>query len=180
MKLEKLTLAGVVAASLLGLAACDKHEHGDQAKQQGDKGGAALQEKDHDQEGEGHDEKRAGPSGGRVLTEFEPHAEFFVLEDRKVRITFVDDDYKPVPAAEQVVLVTAGERSAPTQLAFSKEGDVLVSDESLPASDDFPVIVQIKNDESSPVINAKFQANMLDCPTCDYLEYACICDHGDE
>jgi hypothetical protein len=27
----------------------------------------------------------------------------------------------------------------------------------------------------APVI--KFNVNMEDCPTCDFLEYACICDH---
>jgi len=49
------------------------------------------------------DEKKAGPNGGRLLTNVSPNAEFLVLEDRKVKISFVGADGKVVPAADQVV-----------------------------------------------------------------------------
>jgi hypothetical protein len=42
---------------------------------------------DHD-----HDKKEAGPNGGRLLTALDPHAEFFVTADRKVQITFLDEE----------------------------------------------------------------------------------------
>jgi len=107
----------------------------------------------------------------------EPHAEFLVTDDRKVQITFVNDDLKPVPLAEQSISVIAGDRSSPTSLSFAKSGDVLVSDKVLPGGNDFPVIVQIKTDASAETVREKFNLNLVDCPTCDYKEYACTCAH---
>ena len=57
--------------------------------------GAAEKTKDHDH-GHTHAKKEAGPNGGRLLTALEPHAEFFVLPDRRVQITFLDAQDKPV------------------------------------------------------------------------------------
>ena len=88
--------------------------------------------------------KIAGPNGGRILTGFEPRAEFFVTADRKVQITFLGEDGKAVAPAEQVVTVTAGDRSAPTKLTFAKSGNVLLSDVALPTGDEVPTVVQFK------------------------------------
>jgi hypothetical protein len=97
------------------------------------------------------DEKKvAGPNGGRLLTSIEPHAEFLLLPDRKVQITFVDDHAKPIPPAEQVVTVTTGERSAPLTLVFVKTDSALVSEQSVPAGNKFPVVVR-----SKPTLNPK-------------------------
>ena len=122
----------------------------------------------------------AGPNGGRVITSVEPHLEFFVTEDKKVRITAVncDKETKIVPIETQSVAVIAGKRLSPTRLAFEKEGDTLVSTGALPKGMNLPVVVQIKPDADSKTVLEKFQLNLEDCPTCDFKEYACTCDHA--
>ncbi|MEC5129461.1 hypothetical protein VSU19_22055 [Verrucomicrobiales bacterium BCK34] len=146
----------------------------------------ALQadEKDHKhEEHEGHDHDHehaeAGPNGGKVLHEVEPHLEFFVTEDRKVQITALGEDGKAVPIGEQTVRITGGSRSNPTRMTLAKSGDVLISDVAFPEGNDFPVVVQIKPAADAKAVIEKFNLNLNDCPTCDYKEYACTCDHGD-
>jgi hypothetical protein len=173
-------------AALYGLAACggkDDHDHTghDEDSHKDHKEGAAEPEhKDHDDHaGHDHDKVIAGPNGGRVLTSIEPHAEFFVTADRKVQIAFLDDDLKPVPAADQVIKVTAGDRKSPSKLEFQKSGDVLISDVALPDGNAFPVIVQLKESADAKSVNERFNLDLNECPTCKYQEYACICDHGE-
>lgn len=144
--------------------------------------GAFAEDKDkhdHDHDHD-HDHVIAGPNGGRVLVGVEPHLEFFVTKDGKVQITAVTHDEKPkaIELGEQSVKVIAGKRTKPTRLAFAKEGKVLVSDGTLPEGKNFPVVVQIKTSPDAKTVIEKFQLNLNDCPTCDYLEYACTCDHG--
>jgi hypothetical protein len=136
--------------------------------------GAAFAEEKHDHD---HDHIIAGPTGGRVLTIVEPHAEFFVNKDKKVEIRFVNDDLKAVPAGEQIVTVTMGDRKSPTKLTFTKDGDKLVSDKAVPAGNDYPTVVMIKEKKGAKSKVAKFNLNMSDCPGCKYQEYACTCDH---
>lgn len=128
-----------------------------------------------------HDhETKAGPTGGRLITEVEPHVEFFVNKDKKVEIRFINDDNKVVAPGEQVISVTLGERSAPTKLSFAKEGDKLISDKVIPEGNDLPTVVQIRAKEGAKAVNEKFNLNLEQCPTCKNKEYACICAHGDE
>jgi len=187
MKRNSTALLALGLAAIYGLAACggDKdHDHDDHEDHKGhDHKGAAHDDgkqgadapEDHD-----HDQVIAGPNGGRVLTGVEPHAEFFVMDDRKVQIAFVGEDIKAIPAAEQVVTVVAGERSDPTNLKFEKVGDVLISDKPLPDGNDFPVIVQIKTSADAKSVREKFNVNLDQCPTCKYKEYACTCEHGED
>lgn len=135
----------------------------------------AADKRDHD-----HDKAKAGPTGGRLIHEVEPHAEFFVNKDKKVEIRFVDDDNKVIAPDTQVVTVTMGERSAPTKLTFAREGDKLVSDKAIPSGNDLPTVVQIKVRPDAKSVTEKFNLNLEQCPTCKYKEYACTCDHGDE
>ena len=140
-------------------------------------GAFAAEEHDH---GHDHDKIVAGPNGGRVLMSVEPHLELFVTKDRKVKITAVSEDEKPkaIPLGEQSVKLIAGKRLSPTRLAFTKEGDSLISDKALPEGLNFPVVVQIKVSGDSKTVIDKFQMNLEDCPTCKYKEYACICEHA--
>jgi len=124
-----------------------------------------------------HEKVQAGPNGGRILHGVEPHLEFLVTEDRKVRITAVDDENEAIPIAAQSVRVIGGDRTNPTRLSFEKEGDVLVSDSTVPEGENFPVVVQIKPTPDAKTVLEKFQVNLEDCPTCEYREYACVCDH---
>jgi hypothetical protein len=123
---------------------------------------------------------KAGPTGGRLITEVEPHVEFFVNKDKKVEIRFIDDDMKIVAHGEQVISVTLGVRSAPTKLAFVKEGDKLVSDQAIPEGNDHPTVVQIKAKAGEKAVTEKFNLNLEQCPTCSNKEYACTCAHGTE
>ncbi|MET0261503.1 MAG: hypothetical protein ABW223_01305 [Rariglobus sp.] len=124
-----------------------------------------------------HEAVAAGPNKGRLLTVVEPHAEFLVTADRKVQITFVGEDGKPVPPGDQVVTVTAGDRSAPTKLTFAKTGDVLLSDAPLPAGNNFPAVVQFKITPDAKPVYARFNINLAICGECKNPEYACTCAH---
>lgn len=123
------------------------------------------------------EKKVAGPNGGRILTGLEPRAEFLVLPDRKVQITFLGADGKPVAPAEQSVTVTAGERSAPATLTFAKSGNTLISSAPLPAGSEVPAVVQIKTTPSARTVTERFNVNLAICGECKLAEYACICAH---
>lgn len=136
---------------------------------------AADKEK-HDHE----HEAKAGPTGGKLITEVEPHVEFFVNKDKKVEIRFINDDMKVVAPGEQVITVILGDRSAPTKLAFTKDGDKLISDKTIPEGADLPTVVQIKAKAGEKAVTEKFNLNLAQCPTCKNKEYACTCAHGEE
>ena len=126
-----------------------------------------------------HDDKKkvAGPNGGRILTKVEPRAEFFVTPDRKIQITFLDQAGKVVAPAGQVVTVTAGERMSPTTLTFTKSGNKLISNATLPKGDELPAVVQIKSSPSAKAVTEKFNVDLSKCGECKLAEYACICAH---
>ena len=153
-KLLTCTLLGLALAFTATATAADKDKHEHAAK--------------------------AGPTGGKLITEVEPHVEFFVTKDKKVEIRFVDDDNKVVAPGEQVISVVMGDRSAPTKLAFTKDGNKLVSDKAIPEGNDLPTVVQIKAKAGEKSVTEKFNLNLNDCPTCTNKEYACTCAHGDE
>ncbi len=138
---------------------------------------ASAADKDkHDHE----HEAKAGPTGGKLITEVEPHVEFLVNKDKKIEIRFIDDDMKVVAPGAQVISVTLGDRSAPTKLSFTKDGDKLVSDKAVPEGNDLPTVVQIREKEGAKAVTEKFNLNLNDCPTCKNKEYACTCAHGEE
>jgi hypothetical protein len=119
----------------------------------------------------------AGPTGGRLITKVEPHAEFFVNQANKIEIRFFNDDNEPVAPGDQSVTVIMGDRSKPTKLAFAKVGGTLVSDQPIPAGNHHPTVVQIKTGKDAKPVMERFNLNLDDCPGCDFKEYACICDH---
>ncbi len=124
-------------------------------------------EKEHD-----HDEDLKAPNGGRILHEVEPHAEFFITKDRKIQITFIEKG-----EGANAVTAIGGTRAKPTKFTFekSKEG-VFLSKEKLPEGMLVPIVLSFKGEKNYKA-RVKFNVNMEDCPTCDFLEYACICDH---
>jgi hypothetical protein len=121
--------------------------------------------------------RKEGPTSGRLLTKVEPNAEFFVNAEKKVEIRFVDATNKVVAPGEQEVVVTLGDRSKPTRLAFTKDGDKLVSDKSVPEGNDYPTVVQIRSKAGAKAVNEKFNLNLTKCPGCANPEYSCTCDH---
>jgi len=128
-------------------------------------------------DGHSHAKKEAGPNGGRLITAIEPHAEFYLMPDRKVQITFVGNEGKAIAPAEQVVNVTTGKRSAPVKMTFTKVGEVLLSEQSVPEGNNFPVVVQIKATPDAKTVVERFTLNLSNCPDCKLAEYACICSH---
>jgi hypothetical protein len=121
--------------------------------------------------------EKAGPNGGRLLTQVEPHIEFFVTKEKKVELRFFDHDHKILAPQDQIITVTLGDRKSPTNLTFTKDGDKLISDKTVPAGNDYPTIVTIKPDAKAKAVNAKFNLNLTQCSSCSNLEYACICEH---
>jgi hypothetical protein len=187
MKTTRPILLSISIAAIYGFAACSENKDHDHSGHDHDghddhkEGEAHPEGDDHgDHAGHDHDHIIAGPNGGRVLTGIEPHAEFFVTDERKVQIAFVDDDLKRVPASDQVVKVTAGDRKSPTRLEFQKSGDVLISDGALPDGNDFPISVQLKASADAKSVNERFNLDLNKCPTCKNKEYACVCDHGED
>lgn len=193
MKKSILSIASLFAIAALALfqSACnddhdhDDHDHGDghEHHEDGDKDDHGHKEKgghtdaDHDHD---HDKPVAGPNGGRVIHSVEPHLEFLVTEDRKVQITALDDDSKAIATDLDSVSLVGGERSNPVKMTFDKSGAHYVSNVAFPEGNDFPVVLQIKTSADGEKITEKFNLNLSDCPTCDYKEYACVCDHADD
>lgn len=130
---------------------------------------------DHD-----HAKKVAGPNGGKIMSAPSFKNELFVTDDRRVRITFLDEHNKPVAVGTQEVGIVGGDRSNPTTLTFTKaeDGMSLISSGTLPEGNNIPVIITVKTQPDAKPARASLSLNLADCPTCDYKEYACTCDHG--
>lgn len=124
-----------------------------------------------------HEKKVAGPNGGRVITKVTPNVEFLVQPDRRVKLTFLDAEGKPVAAGQATAALTGGDRMNPAKLAFMKDGDALVSDKALPAGEIVPVVLQLRMTPEGEAVMQKFNVNFAICPECQHAEYACICGH---
>lgn len=186
MKNKTDTLAAIVACLVLGLVACtpkDDHAgHDHSSHDHGHIDGQAEHSDDQNDDSE-HAEKelakKAGPNGGRLIHSVKPNVEFVVREDRHIQIHFLDDDLKPVATGDQILSLIGGDRTAPFRLAFAKDGVGMLSEKPIPAGDNHPAVLQIKANSISAATFEKFHLNLSDCPTCQYKEYACICEHGD-
>ena len=119
----------------------------------------------------------AGPNGGRLLEKTSPKAEFLVVQDQTVKISFFDAALKPVPVSAQSVSVIANAKGAQTKIEFEKQGDALVSKTKLPAGDGYPVVVQFKQDAEAKPQNFRFALDLHLCGGCKRAEYACTCGH---
>lgn len=124
-----------------------------------------------------HAGKTVGPNGGRLITSVEPNFEFLVQEDRKVRLTFVDGNARPIDVASMSILLKCGDRMSPTELAFAQAGDVLISDKSLPEGNILPVVLTIQTTPDGDPVYEKFNVDFSTCAQCRFGEYACICGH---
>jgi len=153
------------------------HDHDGDGKPDHGPGEHEAHEADH---GHAHAEKIAGPNGGKIITSVEPHAEFFVTADNQVLITFLDESNQAITITSQKVTAVCGDRSNPTLLSFAKHayGMSLLSNETLPAGNKYPIIITFNMTADADPVRAKFTVNLSDCPDCDYKEYACTCDHA--
>jgi hypothetical protein len=133
-------------------------------------------EEKHDH-GHSHEQKEAGPNGGRIITSVDPHFEFVITGDRKIKITFLDEHNKPVAPAAQTLTATGGDRSNPTQFTFTQKGETLLSDQPLPEGQKPPIILRIKTTPDAKTVTERFTVNLADCSECNHKEYACTCAH---
>lgn len=131
---------------------------------------------DHDDHS-GHDHIKAGPNKGRMISSVTPQAEFFVMNDGRVQISFFDAEMKAVAPAGQTVSVISGERISPLEMSFVAEGNALVSKEVLPKGNNFPTVVAIKASAEAEEVITKFTLNLSDCTSCSNKEYSCECHH---
>lgn len=134
---------------------------------------------DGDGHGHSHAQKIAGPLGGRVLTKISPHAEFFVTKDQKIKITFLNEDNQPIALGVRSAKIQMGKRNAPTTLELSPSADQmsLLSSSSIPEGNMIDTYVTFKMSPDAKPIRESFILNLSECSSCDYLEYACTCDH---
>lgn len=123
--------------------------------------------------------KAAGPNGGKVMTAPDFKNELFITDNRKVRITFLDENNKPVAISTQEVSMVGGDRANPTMLTFSKatDGMSLISSAKLPEGNNVPIIITVKTKADAAPARASMSLDLSDCSSCDYKEYACTCDH---
>lgn len=120
-----------------------------------------------------------GPTGGKLLENTPPRAEFFVNAERKVEVRLFDDDLKAVPAADQVVSVIAEAPAGKTTLALTNSAGMLVSTAALPEGDGYNVVVQIRATADAKPQNFRVALHTETCAGCQRAEYACTCEsHG--
>ena len=119
----------------------------------------------------------AGPTGGRLLVEVEPHMEFLVNPvTKKVEVRFVGDANIVLPPNGQEVAVTIGVGTSATVLTFTKDGDKLVSDTAIPEGDNLPTLVQFRAKPGESQVTAdKFTLSLTLCPAGRHPQYACTC-----
>ena len=147
------------------------------AKADGDHHDDAGHNHPHEDGERGHRSVTAGPNGGRVIRSVEPNIEFLVMPDGKVQLTFLDDDGHAIAPAGQNISLVGGSRLNPTELQFEPSGGVLLSTATLPDTKTMPVILTIKVTPDSKAVRERFNVNLGQCPSCEYREYACVCDH---
>lgn len=135
----------------------------------------------HEHQAHGHDHKhnemKAGPNGGRIIHAGEHPFELFVREDRKLQITFLNNENEAIAPKAQKITAVTGERSNPTHITFEAENGILLSDKPVPEGDNLPIILNIKSTPDAPMERKRFMLNQNECPSCDYKEYACVCGH---
>jgi hypothetical protein len=106
-----------------------------------------------------------GPNGGHVIESKAGFSfEVTVDKERKARVVFLDKDNKPVALGQQTITGIAGERSAPTKLAFAKgkdaDANVLIADKPLPAGDHVPMILTIKTAPDAKAATERFELHL--------------------
>jgi hypothetical protein len=109
------------------------------------------------------DHTSKGPNGGKVIESKAGFSfEVTVDKERKARVVFLDKQNKPVALDGQTITGIAGERSAPTKLAFTKDKDAsgLVSDKPLPTGDHVPMILTIKTNPDAKAVTERFELHL--------------------
>ena len=123
----------------------------------------------------GHGGVELGPNGGRILELSKNetlHGEV-TFKNGKFHLALLDKAMKPVPAGDQIVTVTAGDRNKPAKLAVEKSGDHFVFP-SVKAGE--WVIVQVKENPKAKPVTARFEFDPSECEKCKEPEWLCKCE----
>ncbi|MGB0372375.1 MAG: hypothetical protein ACPGN3_13660 [Opitutales bacterium] len=132
---------------------------------------------DHESGEHGHPLRKAGPNGGVIIEKVTPHIEFYVQEDRHVRLTFLSDQETPAPRDSKFMAsMVGGDRQNPMKIAFETKGETLVSTQALPEENNLPFVLTLKPDADTTHYH-RIQIDMSHCSGCDLNEYACTCGH---
>lgn len=141
-----------------------------------------VDDKDHKEHQErdlpDHAPQKQGPNQGRLITSVEPHLEFLVTKEGKVQLTFVDDDNKEVLRPGATATIICGDRTKPTRLTFEKTKTGYLSREKLPEGKNIPTILRVKPGADDKMKTIRLNLDLNDCPTCEFAEYNCTCDHS--
>jgi hypothetical protein len=178
--LAMLMIAGLLATGCQEKNGEPEHSHEEgHSHSHSDSGHSHDHDHDHG-DGDHQPTGTPGPDGGRLIELNGRKAEFLFLEDRRIRITFLDESLNPVAGPEEAsISIVGGDRLAPFELEFSAEGNAFVSTTAVPEGRNHPVVIQFGGDGLNESVIRKFNLNLSQCPDCDYLEYACICGHED-
>jgi len=126
----------------------------------------------HDQE----KEKIPGPHKGKVVEGSDYHMEFLIMPDRKAAFYFYDDAMKPVAPGSYAVDLTTGTRAEMKNLPVVADANRLISEGTLPEGSENFAIIQVKPESADSSKTFRIRLNESSCGSCDFLEYACICE----
>ena len=120
---------------------------------------------DHDHDHKHEENVNKGPNGGHVIESKAGFSfEVTVDKERKARIVFLDKDNKAVALGAQSITGIAGERSAPTKLAFAKgkdkDANVLIADKALPAGAHVQMILTVKTTPDAKAVTERFELHL--------------------
>lgn len=99
-----------------------------------------------------HEKVKRGPNGGRLIQNVTPQAEFLVLKNGIIQITFYDEKMKVEKPSTQTVTVVAGDST----LNFAIKGDRMLSKQRLPKGNKLATEVRIKQFENAREVVTKF------------------------
>jgi hypothetical protein len=122
-----------------------------------------------------HERITVGPGDGRLAyldSTTTPNAEFNV-KDGKVHITLLDKDLKPIALADQMLTLTAGERSKASKVEVTKAGTDFVA--TLPAGEKYWCIFQLKETKDAKALTFRIQYEAEVCGECKKPEWRCTC-----
>lgn len=122
-----------------------------------------------------HDKPLAAPQGGRLIEIDNTHAEFLILPDRKVSVTFYDHDMKPLAPSSQLVTLIAEAPSGRATLDFEPAASAFLSRSPLPEGNGYRLVLRIRNSPDSTPRNFRFDLHTEPCSACKLPEYACTC-----
>jgi hypothetical protein len=118
-----------------------------------------------------------GPKGGKLLENPSPRAEFFIDKERKVVITFYDDNLKAIAVGEQIAAMIIQPPQVRQTIEFEKKDGALASKAPLPEGDDYAVVLQLKVKPGEPSQNFRIVIDTHPCSECKRPAYACVCGH---